>query len=109
MKGTVPFVAEGQGYTLLLDFNALCELSGELPDLMNGGAELKDPRHIRLVFHAALMAKHPDLTVLDAGRIIQAVGIVEAAELLGKAFNASFGEAGEPSENPPKRSRGTGS
>lgn len=110
MKGTVAFTAEGQGYTLLLDFNALCDLSDELPGLMGGGQELKDPRQIRAVFHAGLKRHHPDLTVEEAGDIIQAVGVAQAAGILGRAFQASFGsEVGKPGANPPRRSRGKSS
>lgn len=110
MKGTVAFTAEGQGYTLLLDFNALCDLSEELPDLMSGGQELTDPRKIRTVFHAGLKRHHPDVSLENAGDIIQAVGVATAAELLGKAFEASFGsEVGKPDAGPRRRSRGTNS
>lgn len=110
MKGSVGFTAEGQGYTLLLDFNALCDLSEELPDLMSGGQELTDPRKIRTVFHAGLKRNHPGITLEQAGDIIQAVGIAEAADLLGKAFEASFGkEVGKAGAGPRRPSRGKSS
>lgn len=92
IKGEVGVKADGQDYTLLLDFNALCELEDVVPGLMSGGAEIQSPRAVRAVFHAALGEHHPDLDEKAAGRIIQAVGIERAAELIGEAMAASFGK-----------------
>ena len=90
VKGEVAFEAEGQGYVLLLDFNALCELEDELPGLMDGTAEIKSPKAIRAVFHAGLQARHSGLGLLDAGAIIQSIGLEAAANLVRLSFEASF-------------------
>lgn len=93
VKGEVAFDALGQRYVLLLDFNALCDLEDDLPGLMDGSAEVRSPKAIRAVFAAGLKQQHPDVDLLGAGRIIQDVGIERAGELVGEAFEASFGGA----------------
>lgn len=108
LKGEVGFEADGEGYTLLLDFNALCDLEDSLPGLMDGTAEIKSPRAIRSVFHAGLQAHHDGLSPRDAGDLIQAIGLDKAGELVAKAFEASFGKGGEGKSRPPKAKAGAG-
>ena len=104
VKGEVAFEAEGQGYVLLLDFNALCELEDDLPGLMDGTAEIKSPKAIRTVFHAGLQARHPGIDLRDAGEIIQSIGLEAAANLVRLSFEASFPSAdgGEGASRPQK-------
>ena len=90
LKGEVAFEADGKGYVLLLDFNALCDLEDDLPGLMDGTAEIKSPKAIRRVFHAGLYAHQPDLDVRAAGAIVQAIGLEAAAVLIKESFAASF-------------------
>lgn len=105
IKGEVGFKAGEQDYTLLLDFNALCELETVVPGLMDGTAEIKSPSAVRAVFHAALFEHHPNVDVKAAGRIIQEVGVARAGELIGEAMAASFGksEGGNPAR--PRKAR----
>lgn len=100
VKGEVGFTADGQDYTLLLDFNALCELEEVVPGLMDGTAEIKSPSAVRAVFHAALSEHHAGLDVKAAGRIIHAVGIARAGELIGEAMAASFKTEGKEPARP---------
>lgn len=111
IKGAVGFKANGQDYVLLLDFNALCELDDVVPGLMDGTASLASPKAVRSVFHAALAAHHPDLTVTDAGRLIQEIGLPRAAALIGESCAASFGTPeGKDGADPQSRSKsGAGS
>lgn len=111
IKGEVGFSADGQDYVLLLDFNALCELDDVVPGLMDGSAALGSPKAVRAVFHAALRAHHSDLTVTDAGRLIQEIGLPRAAELIGESCAASFGSPeGKEGADPRRRSKpGAGS
>ena len=105
VKGEVAFEAQGQGgFVLLLDFNALCELEDQLPGLMDGTAEIRSPKAIRAVFHAGLQTHQPGIDLLGAGRIIQAVGLDAAADLVRQAFEASFPTAtgGEGQSRPRK-------
>jgi hypothetical protein len=109
LKGTIPFKVDGDDYTLLLDFNALCDLEDELPGLMDGTAEIKSPKAIRRVFHAGLSEYHAGLDERDAGKLIHSLGLERAAELVKDAFDASFGQAkgGEVSSRPRKPGAGS--
>ena len=102
IKGAVAFDADGAPYTLLLDFNALCDLEQDFPGIMDGQFEVKSPSAIRKVFRAGLAEHHPDTDDRAAGRIIQAVGIERAAQLVGEAFAASFPEAAKSNASPRK-------
>lgn len=90
LKGEVAFEADGKGYVLLLDFNALCDLEDDLPGLMDGTAEIKSPKAIRRVFHAGLAERHPEVDVRGAGALVQALGLEAAAVLIKESFAASF-------------------
>lgn len=114
IKGEVGFtVDEGDlagEYTLLLDFNALCDLEQDFPGIMEGQFELKSPTAIRKVFRTGL-AEHHDVSERDAGKLIQAVGMARVGELVGHAFAASFPEAAKGTVRPQKgpAKAGTGS
>lgn len=90
VRGEVEFEADGQTYTMVLDFNALCDLEGDFPGIMSGGVELSSPRAVRSVFRSALAKHHPGIEEREAGDLIQIVGIAQAAELVANAFKASF-------------------
>ncbi len=75
---------------------------------MDGTAEIKSPKAIRTVFAAGLAKHHPGLSVIDAGEIIQSIGIAKAGEIVAEAFASSFG-GGEKTSPPKARpSRGAG-
>lgn len=99
MKGEVGFEVEGTPYKLVLDFNALCDLEGELPGLMDGTVEIKSPKAIRAVFAAGLAKHHPALSLIDAGNLIQGLGIEKAGGFVAQAFAASFG-GGDKTSSP---------
>ena len=109
IKGEVAFEVEGEGYTLVLDFNALCDLEDDLPGLMDGSAEMKSPKAIRTVFAAGLAKYHAGLSLSDAGDLIQSIGIARAGEIVAEAFNASFGggETSSPRKARPSPGAGT--
>jgi hypothetical protein len=103
IKGSVKFKAGGEDYTLLLDFNALCDLETDFPDIMNGKFELSSPKAIRRVFQAGLAEHHPDISDRDAGALIHDLGLARAAELISDSFAASFpATGGEEASRPPK-------
>ena len=109
IRGEVDFQAGGEGYTFLLDFNALCDLEEDMPGLMDGKVELKSPKLIRKVFLVGLQARHPDLSEQDAGAIVHDVGLEKAADLIGQSFKASFPAAKDGKAPPQKQSPGAGS
>lgn len=112
IRGEVPLrVEDGPlkgDYTLLLDFNALCDLEDTVPGLMDGTAVLTKPSAIRAVFHGMFAAHHPEVKLKDAGTIVQTIGIDVAGAKVQEASQASFGTAeGGDSDRP--QSAGPGS
>lgn len=103
VRGEVAFEVEGQGYVLLLDFNALCDLEGVVPGLMDGATVNMTPTAIRAVFHAGLQDRHAGLSLREAGGLIQALGVERAAELVKAAFEASFPKAGGEGAKRPRK------
>ncbi|AHE57431.1 hypothetical protein [Sphingomonas sanxanigenens] len=100
LKGEVAVNAGGDQFTLLLDFNALCAVETELGiDMMEIGENMRSLPTIRSLFRIALEARHGKMTDLEAGNIIQKIGVVSASELLGKAVEASFPDAADAGGN----------
>ena len=110
VKGELDFAADGESYTLVLDLNALCEAEPFAPGIMDG-ANLSSFRAIRAVFWAGLQRKHEGINQVDAGDIIQTIGLKEAGRLIGEGMKLAFnGGGGEGAARPQKGrvSRGTG-
>lgn len=97
IKGEIAVVApDGPmlgDYILLLDFNALCELEEEFPGIMDGQVAFTGFKSIRRLFHQGFAYHHPEMSEVEAGHIIQSVGLAEASAKLGEAMKASFPEA----------------
>lgn len=119
IKGEVAFEAGGQRYVLLLDFNVLIAIEQELgvkaPDLSDFIGKPMDPVTFRTLFRVALNELQPDLTDHDAGRLITAVGGVQAAlSLIAQALVAAWTPAdaeGEVNGSRPRKAQaraGTG-
>lgn len=75
-SGAVQVTVDGKDWTLLMDFNALCDLTQaagedgiELMTKVEKG-EVKDPAVLRLIVHCALIQTHETATLRDAGRIL---------------------------------------
>ncbi|MFC5370933.1 hypothetical protein ACFPIF_00100 [Brevundimonas faecalis] len=90
IRGEVEVKALGETYTLLLDFNALCELEDEFPGLMTGEATISGFKSLRRIFHVGFSEHHGDLTERDVGGIIHDIGIEVAAQKMAEAMKASF-------------------
>lgn len=88
------------GYTLRYDINALCEaedVAGEnIADIIESMAD-KTPSfsRIRLLFWAGARSSKPELTMEEAGAVIQSVGVVAAVAAVGKAIERSLGPGEE--------------
>jgi hypothetical protein len=102
----IPIEAGGKAYRLAYTTNAICALEEKsglgISELTAGMGDGKLTR-VRLLFWGALVEHHPETTLQDAGRIIDAVGFAAAAPLIGRVLAHSFpapAEAGEGGERP---------
>lgn len=99
-NGEVRFEALGQSYRMVFSINGICALEDaaersfmEVLAEMDSGAKSGKLRmsDIRLLFWAGLVEHHEGLTLVDAGRIVQNIGGLTAAqEMLEKAVAAAF-------------------
>ncbi|MFS0736932.1 hypothetical protein ABC347_07770 [Sphingomonas sp. 1P06PA] len=89
-RGAIDIEADGQRYTLTLDFNTFVEIEEATGlDMQALGPALSDSPSAKLVqtvFWATLLDQHPDVTPRDAGRLISAIGL----DGFGDAFNRLF-------------------
>lgn len=84
-KGEVGLTYDGQCYTVVLDFNALCDFEGEtgknaltaLDGIETGEVSASD---LRALMWAGLRQRHPDMTLQLAGSILSSdVGAIQRA------------------------------
>jgi len=97
-RGQVALTVGDRTYTVVLDMNALCELeellSTDARSVTAGEAILQAARgsfrHTRALIWAALRRFHPDVSVTDAGALIEAMGGPDQClETIGKLRKAS--------------------
>jgi hypothetical protein len=112
VKGEVSFEADAKTFTLVFDFNAICELEDAFDADINSIGELIGTKasSVRKVFRVGLSRRHPDLTEMEAGDIISVIGPAEAGVLIQKAFALSFppAEAANGTTRPPKKASRAG-
>jgi hypothetical protein len=108
IKGNV-FVevsAFGAIWKLQLTTNALCELESALGfDISILHEKLSDPTAqklsiVRLVIWAACLTHHPDTTKMQAGNIMDEIGLTRASEIMAEALLLAFPESKEGEVNP---------
>ncbi|WP_315920440.1 hypothetical protein [Mesorhizobium sp. SP-1A] len=107
-RGEVAFDALGQSWTLKLGTNAMCEIEdatgktfSEVGELM-GDQKRVTIKLMRTVFWGALREQHEDVTIKQAGAVIDDIGMQEAGRLIGEAFQAAMPEQKEGAARPPK-------
>lgn len=98
--GVATFEAGGVVWSLKFGINALCDLEFQVQDpeevaRLMGGSEAKPPAFgtIRAGFWAALRTFHAEVTLEDAGRLIDELGLPRAGSLTAQALLAAFPEA----------------
>jgi tail tube GTA-gp10-like protein len=97
-KGEIAFTLDKTVYTLRYSINAMCELEDRMgTTVVEIGALMSDPTKlsigmVRSIFWAGLRDHHEVVTEQDAGRLMDALGLVNAAQMIGKAFTAAFPE-----------------
>lgn len=108
------FEAAGKRYQLRYGNNALAELEGLLlmPITQIGEQFTQGSmgvREMRAIFWAGLMMQHPELSLVDAGNLMDTVGLSQVAQLVTQAFSAAFpNPQTETKEVVPQTSPGTG-
>ena len=106
-KGEVGFEAGGEGYTLVLDFNALCEIEG----VLRPGDDRNGPASTRATLWGALQRHHSGLTLADTGNLISTLTLPRVRELIAQAYEVSglnevLGE--DPRKAPARKATKTG-
>jgi hypothetical protein len=115
MLGDFGFEAGGKRYTLCYSVNALieAELSLGMGVADIGAMFAQDVRlaPLRTLFRCGLVEHHPEVTDVEAGRMMTALGIAESAALVGRAFAAAFptAAAAEPAGGERPLDGGSGS
>lgn len=116
-RGIISLPHNGENLQLRIATNEWCELedefgkpTGEIAtdfETMVAAGKLKMGL-LRSFFRAALSGTRPDITHEEAGAIMTDVGLVKAAEIIGRVILASMPEAKEPAGKPkaaPRRRR----
>ena len=100
-RGEIAFTAGDKAYTLRLSVNAIAEVEGLLDagiaDIVETLRETPKMSTIRAILWGGLREFHPKLSLLDAGEIIDELGVQETSQLVGRALEAAFPQPeGEP-------------
>lgn len=99
-RGEITFKVADTEYTLKFSTNAICELEDRLDKGLNTiVANMERLSTVRALLWAGLRAKHPEVTIQQAGEIIDRCGMAEATEIIGKALSVAFSP---PDETSPK-------
>lgn len=121
-RGHLGFEVDGQQWVFAFSTNALCAVEEEfdLKDITELEKVLSDSpslRTIRKLFRIGLTDVHPDMTDIEAGQIMEAVGGLEPSlELIMRAVEQAFPEGAKkggagprkPAPRPATNGRGTG-
>lgn len=98
-RGEVAFKVADAEYTLKFSTNAICELEERLDKGLNViVANMERLTTVRALLWAGLRARHPEVSIQQAGEMIDRIGMAEATEVIGKALTAAFPppEASDP-------------
>jgi hypothetical protein len=99
--GRVKVEALGTVYTLQFSINALCALEAELGtneamDIQALIGERPSVTVLRTLFWAALLEHQPGTRKEDAGAIMDALGLMQSAEIMTRALVMAMGNVGAP-------------
>lgn len=107
-RGQLAFEVDGQRWTFAFTTNALCAVEEEfdLKDITELEKVLSDSpslRTIRKLFRIGLTDVHPDMTDVEAGQLMEAVGGLEPSlELIMRAVEQAFPEDAKPGTEGPR-------
>lgn len=99
--GRVAVEALGKVFTLQFSINALCALEAELGtneamDIQALIGERPSVTVLRTLFWAALIENHAGTSKEDAGKIMDALGLMQSAEIMTRALVMAMGNVGAP-------------
>jgi len=103
-RGAVALQAGKSAFTLSFSVNALCELEDALGlPVAKIAAGMNDPENVRLktvraLVWAALRDHHEEISLKEAGEIINDAGIPACMEKIGQAFQLAFPDQPEAQE-----------
>ena len=106
-KGELPFTVDGKSYTLHFSVNALCALESATGlKVMAISEAMSDPAQISMItmrslFRSGLSDHHPELSDIDAGKIMTALGQAQAMDLVSIAFSLAFPVKADDVADPP--------
>lgn len=116
--GEVPFKVDGKDYILCFDNDALIEMEDKLDaGIVAITQEMqrwtKEPERLRLkwiriLLWAGLKKHQPNMTVKDAGEMIDLTSGGEMMSVIGDAISKSFGESETKGANPTNGANLTG-
>ncbi len=97
-KGEIDFQVGNRSYKIIFTTNAICQMETELgmsmmkigSKMATGDVALND---LRVMLWAGLSEFHPEITIKNAGEIIDYLGFQESGNLISQASQAAFGEA----------------
>jgi hypothetical protein len=105
-KGEVRFQVGGQAYTLHYTINALAALEELLDCSVAALLEtFREParqriKTLRSVFRAGLLEHHGEIDDVDAGKLMDALGLEGVSVLIGQGLEAAFGRERQPDGSP---------
>jgi len=96
--GKIDVVADGKTWSLQFSINGLCVLeadlgASDLTDIMGRMGATPSLTMLRTMFWAGLAEHHQGITKEEAGRIMQAVGLQRATEVVSLALMSALGVA----------------
>lgn len=107
-RGEIGFEALAAQWTLKLGTNAMCEIEDATGKAFTEVGEIMaDTKRVtiklmRVIFWGALRDHHADISIKDAGAIIDDIGMQEAGRLIGEAFQAASPDQNGGAARPPK-------
>ena len=107
-RGESTFEVDGRAHRVRFSWNSAAiyeEAAGKpLSDaLLDIAREKLSARSLRAMIWAGLQEHHPDVTLSDAGRLIDAMGRVEAQRVMAVALRYYFPELEETEGSDPQR------
>jgi hypothetical protein len=94
IKGEIALQHDGKAYTMVLDFNALADFedatgANAVKVLSSGDLSI---RQMRALFQVGLRRHHPEITLTEAGHILQS-NMAKLGDAIAAAFPDAEGNA----------------